>query len=47
MDCELNVQLVSLYPKSLEQDNGHFFVLVQRSDLLSVKMVHKVNGTGW
>ena len=29
-----------------EQDNGHFLVLVQRkSDILSVQIVHKVNGT--
>ena len=32
--------------KDLEQDNGHFLVLVQRkSGILSVKIVHKVNGT--
>ena len=31
-----------------EQDNGHFSVLVQRkSGILSVKIVHKVNGTKW
>ena len=34
--------------KGLEQDNGHFSVLVQRrSGILSVKIVHKVNGTKW
>ena len=34
--------------EDLEQDNGHFSVLVQRkSGLLSVKTVHKVNGTKW
>ena len=32
--------------KDFEQDNGHFLVLVQRkSGTLSVKIVHKVNGT--
>ena len=31
-----------------EQDNGHFSVLGQRkSGILSVKIVHKVNGTKW
>ena len=34
--------------KDSEQDNGHSSVLVQRkSGILSVKMVHKVNGTKW
>ena len=34
--------------KDLEQDNGHFLVLVQeRRGVLSVQMVHKVNGTQW
>ena len=34
--------------KDLEKDNGHFLVLVQRrSGILSVKIVHKVNGTKW
>ena len=34
--------------RDLEQDNGHFLVLVQRkSGFLSVKIVHKVNGTKW
>ena len=39
----------SLYvQEDLEQDNGHFSVLVQRkSGILSVKIVHKVNGTKW
>ena len=32
--------------EDLEQDNGHFSVLVQRkSGILSVKIVQKVNGT--
>ena len=32
--------------RDLEQDNGHFLVLVQRkSGILSVQIVHKVNGT--
>ena len=32
--------------KDLERDNGHFLVLViKRSGILSVKMVHKENGT--
>ena len=34
--------------KSLEQDIGHFSVLVQkRSGILSVQLVRKVNGTQW
>ena len=34
--------------KDLEQDNGHFSVLVQRkSGIPSVKIVHKVSGTKW
>ena len=34
--------------KDLEQDNGHLLVLVQRkSGILSVKTVHKENGTIW
>ena len=37
-----------LKQEDLEQDNGHFSVLVQRkSGILSVKIVHKVNGTIW
>ena len=34
--------------RDLEQDNGHFLVLVQRNScILSVQIVHKVNGTEW
>ena len=34
--------------KDLEQDKGHLLVLVlKRSGILSVKMVHKENGTRW
>ena len=34
--------------RDLEQDNGHFLVLVQRkSGILAVQIVHKVNGTEW
>ena len=33
--------------RDLEQDNGHFSVLVQRKSGLSVKMVHKEDGTKW
>ena len=34
--------------EDLEQDNGLFSVLVQRkSGILSVQIVHKVNGTEW
>ena len=34
--------------KDLEQDNGHFSVLVQRkSGIWLVQIVHKVNGTEW
>ena len=45
--CESHAKLVSLkMQEDLEQDNGHFSVLVQRkSGVLSVKTVHKVNGT--
>ena len=36
------------FQKESEQDNGHFSVLGQRrSGILSVKIVHKVNGTKW
>ena len=42
-ESESRAQLVSLC-KDLEQDNGHFSVLVQRkSGTLSVQIVHKVN----
>ena len=35
-------------PKDLEQDNGHLLVLLlKRSGSLSVKIVHKENGTIW
>ena len=49
VECESNTKLVSLYmQEDLEQDNGHFSVLVQRkSGILSVKIVHKANGTKW
>ena len=49
VECESDAKLVSLYmQEDLEQDNGHFSVLVQRkSGVLSVKIVHKVNGTKW
>ena len=42
IECESNAQLVSShFQEDLEQDNGHFSVLVQRkSGILSVKMVH-------
>ena len=34
--------------KDLEKDNGHLLVLVQkRSGFVSVKTVHKENGTKW
>ena len=40
LDSFLNMQ------RDEEQDNGHFLVLVQRKrGILSVKIVHKVNGT--
>ena len=36
------------FQEVLEQDNGHFSVLVQRkSGILSVKIGHKENGTRW
>ena len=46
-ECESNAQLVSLsMQRDSQQDNGHFLVLDQkRSGILSVKIVHKVNGT--
>ena len=46
IECETSAKLV--LQEDLEQDNGHFSVLVQRkSGILSVKIVHKVNGTEW
>ena len=47
VECESNANLVFLYTQEdLELDSGHFSVLVQRkSGILSVKIVHKVNGT--
>ena len=47
VECESNAQLVSpCCKRDLEQDNGHFSVLVLRkSGILSVKIIHKVNGT--
>ena len=43
--CESNTQLVSMQRDS-EQDNGHSLDQDQRqSGILSVKIVHKVNGT--
>ena len=47
-ECVANANLVFFLQEDLEQDNGHFSVLVQRkSGILSVKIVHKVNGTKW
>ena len=48
-ECESNARFVSLsMQRDLEQDNGHSTGLDQReSGLLSVKTVHKVNGTKW
>ena len=48
-ECESNVNLVFLFSKKkLEQDNGHFLVLFQKtSGILSVQIVHKVNWTEW
>ena len=44
--CMSNANLFSLYAKNLEKDNGHKLVLVLRkSGSLSVKIVHKENGT--
>ena len=46
-ECESNAKLVSLYARrlGLEQDNGHFSVLVQRkSGALLVRQSHKENG---
>ena len=46
IECESNAQLVSLFARRFEQENGHFTVLVQkRNGIPSVKIVHKVNGT--
>ena len=48
IECESNAQLVSLFATRSEQDNGHSSDLDQRkSGILSVKKVHKVNGTKW
>ena len=48
-ECESNANLVSQYAKKdLEYDNGHLLVLVlKRSGILSVKIVHKENRTIW
>ena len=47
-ECELMLDSFLFKHEHLEQDNGHFSVLVQRkSGVLSVKTVHKVNGTKW
>ena len=47
IECESNAEFLYLQ-EDLEQDNGHFSVLVQRkSGILSVKIVHKVNGAKW
>ena len=47
-ECESNARLVYLYARDSEQDNGHSLDLDQRkSGILSVKIVHKVNGTTW
>ena len=47
-ECESNARLVTLFfRKDSEQDTGHFSVLVEKSGLLSVKIVHKLNGTEW
>ena len=45
-ECASNAQIVSLYAKRLEQDNGHSSYLDQRkSGSLLVKTVHKEKGT--
>ena len=47
-ECDSNAQLVSLIEKNSEQDNGHSSDLDRKkSGILSVKIVHKVNGTKW
>ena len=34
--------------EDLEQDTGHFSILIHRNNgILSVQIVHKVNGTIW
>ena len=45
-ECESNARLVSLNAKRIGKDNGHFSILAQRkSGVLSVQIVHNVNGT--
>ena len=45
-ECESHANLVSLYAKRF--GTGHLLVLVlKRSGILSVKIVHKENGTIW
>ena len=46
-ECESNAQpRFSIFEKIWNRANGHFLVLVQRRiGILSVKIVHKVNGT--
>ena len=47
-ECMSNANLVSFLQKDLGKDNGRLLVLVlKRSGILSVKIVHKVNGTRW
>ena len=50
-ECMSNASLVSLAAKrqkDLEKDNGHLLVpVLRKSGTLSVKIVHKVNGTEW
>ena len=45
--CQMPISFLYMQGDS-EQDNGHLLVLVQRkSGILSMKVVHKVNGTIW
>ena len=47
VECESNAEISFLFmQEDLEQDNGHFSVLVlKRSGILSVKIVHRENVT--
>ena len=46
-ECELNARLVSLFAKGFGKGQGSFIGLFFLSGTLSVKIVHKDNGTIW
>ena len=47
-ECESSAQLVSLYAKRFESGRWSFLGLgSEKNVILSVQIVHKVNGTKW